>query len=244
MSNAHDAWSVIANPPDTSSCLTEQKNKARRNFNSPFVVFPSQLIILEDYADPFDAEQAGGTQATTEKVTTENDGYMEPYEAQKMMAGKCDDVLSHCWCPQLEYLSLCIHASVSPSLVRDDVYVRKLRFLFFFNRKQKDSALLSSLVLWRVAVLLYWLLKAMKLSLIRGWSNISILYIYFTVDAPILLWSVTVIFSKIIFGFSFGEYLLIPLNDLILKFFYYSFFGIIFIVLYCLFFHGYFIILK
>ncbi|XP_076011615.1 SH2 domain-containing adapter protein F isoform X2 [Genypterus blacodes] len=47
-----------------------------------------KLIILEDYADPFDAEQAGGggTQITTEKVTTENDGYMEPYEAQKMMA--------------------------------------------------------------------------------------------------------------------------------------------------------------
>ncbi|XP_045564154.1 SH2 domain-containing adapter protein F isoform X3 [Salmo salar] len=47
------------------------------------------LIILDDYADPFDAEQDGGTQATTEKVTqtsTENDGYMEPYEAQKMMA--------------------------------------------------------------------------------------------------------------------------------------------------------------
>ncbi|XP_034384548.1 SH2 domain-containing adapter protein F-like isoform X2 [Cyclopterus lumpus] len=43
-------------------------------------------IILEDYADPFDAEQAGGTQISTEKVTTENDGYMEPYEAQKMMA--------------------------------------------------------------------------------------------------------------------------------------------------------------
>ncbi|XP_055777164.1 SH2 domain-containing adapter protein F-like isoform X4 [Salvelinus fontinalis] len=46
-------------------------------------------IILDDYADPFDAEQDGGTQATTEKVTqasTENDGYMEPYEAQKMMA--------------------------------------------------------------------------------------------------------------------------------------------------------------
>lgn len=48
-----------------------------------------QLIILEDYADPFDAEQAGGgTQTSTEKAATENDGYMEPYEAQKMMAGK------------------------------------------------------------------------------------------------------------------------------------------------------------
>lgn len=64
-------------------------------FVSPFPVSPPpppsflQLIILEDYADPFDAEQAGGgTQTSTEKVTTENDGYMEPYEAQKMMAGK------------------------------------------------------------------------------------------------------------------------------------------------------------
>lgn len=47
-----------------------------------------QLIILEDYADPFDAEQAGSAQTNTEKVTTENDGYMEPYEAQKMMAGR------------------------------------------------------------------------------------------------------------------------------------------------------------
>lgn len=54
----------------------------------PVVVSPLQLIILEDYADPFDAEQVGGTQTTTEKVTTENDGYMEPYEAQKMMAGR------------------------------------------------------------------------------------------------------------------------------------------------------------
>ncbi|XP_016316153.1 SH2 domain-containing adapter protein D-like [Sinocyclocheilus anshuiensis] len=46
-----------------------------------------KLIILEDYADPFDAaDQAGGTQTVTEKPT-ENDGYMEPYEAQKMMAG-------------------------------------------------------------------------------------------------------------------------------------------------------------
>lgn len=47
-----------------------------------------QPIILDDYADPFDAEQAGGAQTTTEKVATENDGYMEPYEAQKMMAGE------------------------------------------------------------------------------------------------------------------------------------------------------------
>ncbi|XP_057203563.1 SH2 domain-containing adapter protein F isoform X2 [Triplophysa rosa] len=44
-----------------------------------------QLTILEDYADPFDAaDQGGGTQTVTEKPT--EDGYMEPYEAQKMMA--------------------------------------------------------------------------------------------------------------------------------------------------------------
>ncbi|XP_043998676.1 SH2 domain-containing adapter protein F isoform X2 [Gambusia affinis] len=57
----------------TSSPPLEQDNKEK-------------LIILEDYADPFDAEQTGGAQTTTEKVATENDGYMEPYEAQKMMA--------------------------------------------------------------------------------------------------------------------------------------------------------------
>ncbi|XP_072881652.1 SH2 domain-containing adapter protein F-like isoform X2 [Hemitrygon akajei] len=43
-----------------------------------------KVIILEDYADPFDA-QAGVTQAGQEKVVG-NDGYMEPYEAQRMMA--------------------------------------------------------------------------------------------------------------------------------------------------------------
>ncbi|MGH0130663.1 UNVERIFIED_CONTAM: hypothetical protein FKN15_003162 [Acipenser sinensis] len=44
-------------------------------------------VILEDYADPFDAKQTSGTQAAPEQVM-ENDGYMEPYEAQKMMAGE------------------------------------------------------------------------------------------------------------------------------------------------------------
>ncbi|KAJ8407759.1 hypothetical protein AAFF_G00268030 [Aldrovandia affinis] len=61
------------NVKSPTSPPTEQENKQEK------------LIILEDYADPFDAKQAGGTQATTEKVP-ENDGYMEPYEAQKMMA--------------------------------------------------------------------------------------------------------------------------------------------------------------
>lgn len=52
---------------------------------------PPQLAILEDYADPFDVQEtgegSGGTSVAPEKVP-ENDGYMEPYEAQKMMAGK------------------------------------------------------------------------------------------------------------------------------------------------------------
>ncbi|XP_039349029.1 SH2 domain-containing adapter protein F isoform X3 [Mauremys reevesii] len=46
---------------------------------------PEQVIVLEDYADPFDAKQAASGQPGQEKVA-ENDGYMEPYEAQKMMA--------------------------------------------------------------------------------------------------------------------------------------------------------------
>ncbi|XP_020029102.1 SH2 domain-containing adapter protein F isoform X2 [Castor canadensis] len=48
-----------------------------------------RLAILEDYADPFDVQETGegsaGASGAPEKVT-ENDGYMEPYEAQKMMA--------------------------------------------------------------------------------------------------------------------------------------------------------------
>lgn len=53
-------------------------------------LFP-QLAILEDYADPFDVQETGdslvGASGAPEKVP-ENDGYMEPYEAQKMMAGE------------------------------------------------------------------------------------------------------------------------------------------------------------
>ncbi|XP_062945267.1 SH2 domain-containing adapter protein F isoform X2 [Cynocephalus volans] len=48
-----------------------------------------RLAILEDYADPFDVRETGEGSAepsrAPEKVP-ENDGYMEPYEAQKMMA--------------------------------------------------------------------------------------------------------------------------------------------------------------
>ncbi|XP_049754804.1 SH2 domain-containing adapter protein F isoform X4 [Elephas maximus indicus] len=48
-----------------------------------------RLAILEDYADPFDVQETGevpaGASGAPEKIP-ENDGYMEPYEAQKMMA--------------------------------------------------------------------------------------------------------------------------------------------------------------
>ncbi|XP_032480800.1 SH2 domain-containing adapter protein F isoform X4 [Phocoena sinus] len=48
-----------------------------------------RLAILEDYADPFDVQETGegpvGASGAPEKAP-ENDGYMEPYEAQKMMA--------------------------------------------------------------------------------------------------------------------------------------------------------------
>ncbi|XP_038606361.1 LOW QUALITY PROTEIN: SH2 domain-containing adapter protein F [Tachyglossus aculeatus] len=49
-----------------------------------------RLAIVEDYADPFDAHGGGGgagkpADSPPEQVP-ENDGYMEPYEAQKMMA--------------------------------------------------------------------------------------------------------------------------------------------------------------
>lgn len=63
----------------------------RKGREDPNLLLPSlfQLAVLEDYADPFDATQVAGSQAGLEKVA-ENDGYMEPYEAQKMMAGKVE----------------------------------------------------------------------------------------------------------------------------------------------------------
>ncbi|XP_055518765.1 SH2 domain-containing adapter protein F-like [Leucoraja erinacea] len=42
------------------------------------------VIILEDYADPFDAQT--GMNSTGQDRVVVNDGYMEPYEAQRMMA--------------------------------------------------------------------------------------------------------------------------------------------------------------
>nr|XP_060613902.1 SH2 domain-containing adapter protein E [Anolis sagrei ordinatus] len=44
---------------------------------------PETVIILEDYADPFDAKRTKG-QREAERLG-ENDGYMEPYDAQQMI---------------------------------------------------------------------------------------------------------------------------------------------------------------
>ncbi|NWX44431.1 SHE protein, partial [Steatornis caripensis] len=44
---------------------------------------PPQVIILEDYADPYDAKRTKG-QREAERLG-ENDGYMEPYDAQQMI---------------------------------------------------------------------------------------------------------------------------------------------------------------
>ncbi len=51
--------------------------------------FVIQVIILEDYADPFDAQKTR-EQREAERVG-ENDGYMEPYDAQQMITGKTFD---------------------------------------------------------------------------------------------------------------------------------------------------------
>lgn len=48
--------------------------------------FLTQVIILEDYADPFDAQKTR-EQREAERVG-ENDGYMEPYDAQQMITGE------------------------------------------------------------------------------------------------------------------------------------------------------------
>lgn len=51
------------------------------------MLFPfQQLIILEDYADPFDAEKTK-EQREAERVGV-NDGYMEPYDAQVIITGE------------------------------------------------------------------------------------------------------------------------------------------------------------
>ncbi|POI26491.1 hypothetical protein CIB84_009759 [Bambusicola thoracicus] len=71
--------------PPSAGISSELTRGARDVSPGPGLLPRSALAVLEDYADPFDAAQVAGSQAGMEKVA-ENDGYMEPYEAQKMMA--------------------------------------------------------------------------------------------------------------------------------------------------------------
>ncbi|XP_037691342.1 SH2 domain-containing adapter protein F isoform X3 [Choloepus didactylus] len=76
-----------------------------------------RLAILEDYADPFDVQETGegpaGASGAPEKVP-ENDGYMEPYEAQKMMAVDIKVIKDLPWPPPVGQLDS------SPSLPDGD----------------------------------------------------------------------------------------------------------------------------
>lgn len=59
-------------------------------FVSSWFMFSPQLIILEDYADPFDAEKTR-EQRDAERAGV-NDGYMEPYDAQVIITGESHSV--------------------------------------------------------------------------------------------------------------------------------------------------------
>ncbi|XP_047460564.1 SH2 domain-containing adapter protein E-like [Mugil cephalus] len=77
-----------------SRLIRVDKQDKSPNFNSGTITSPvvpeaekpakaETLIILEDYADPFDAQKTR-EQREAERVG-ENDGYMEPYDAQQMI---------------------------------------------------------------------------------------------------------------------------------------------------------------
>lgn len=85
-----------------------------KNIDSP-VFCLMQVIILEDYADPFDAQKTR-EQREAERVG-ENDGYMEPYDAQQMITGKsccCSTSRSRRICTTAPVLMTGFLFSVSP----------------------------------------------------------------------------------------------------------------------------------
>lgn len=45
-----------------------------------------QVAMADDYSDPFDAKN----EQKNKGVITENNGYMEPYEAQRLMTGEAN----------------------------------------------------------------------------------------------------------------------------------------------------------
>ena len=66
--------------------LPAQLSSCKRNVGKSFCFCSTQLIILEDYADPFDAEKTK-EQREAERAGM-NDGYMEPYDAQVIITGE------------------------------------------------------------------------------------------------------------------------------------------------------------
>ncbi|NXL39723.1 SHE protein, partial [Glaucidium brasilianum] len=73
-------------PPAGLPAPEQDKGKTLKTETSPLkpaVPSPPQVIILEDYADPYDAKRTKG-QREAERLG-ENDGYMEPYDAQQMI---------------------------------------------------------------------------------------------------------------------------------------------------------------
>ncbi|XP_074174922.1 SH2 domain-containing adapter protein E [Rhinolophus sinicus] len=80
--------------PSSSSSSTSSSSSSSSASSSPSTLGPEldkgkttkqqdTVIILEDYADPYDAKRTKG-QRDAERVG-ENDGYMEPYDAQQMI---------------------------------------------------------------------------------------------------------------------------------------------------------------
>ncbi|XP_059943994.1 SH2 domain-containing adapter protein E [Mesoplodon densirostris] len=83
-----------SNYPSSSSSSSSSNSSSSSASSSPSSLGPEldkgkiikqqdTVIILEDYADPYDAKRTKG-QRDAERVG-ENDGYMEPYDAQQMI---------------------------------------------------------------------------------------------------------------------------------------------------------------
>lgn len=72
-----------------------------------FQVVPSAPVMGDtDYSDPFDARLDPCPETTQSQITPENNGYMEPYEAQKVITGQSDFVLFLLVCAPMAQRSL------------------------------------------------------------------------------------------------------------------------------------------
>ncbi|XP_042331596.1 SH2 domain-containing adapter protein F isoform X2 [Sceloporus undulatus] len=60
----------------------EKKERRKKEASSS----SSSMLILEDYADPFDTRQEASTSPAAEQDRLKSEGYMEPYEAQRLLA--------------------------------------------------------------------------------------------------------------------------------------------------------------